>query len=68
MEEKGRGYVITTLFAFVGCMTFLSLSVAQSLLYFSYQRGGFADIGMLIAFATISICFAAIIFKRTKEK
>jgi hypothetical protein len=67
-RRKAGGYVITTLFTFVGSMTFLSLGAAQSLLYFSYQRGSVSDIGVLIAFAAISICFAAIIFKRTEEK
>jgi ABC-type spermidine/putrescine transport system permease subunit II len=66
-RKKAWGYVITTLFAFVGCMTFLSLSVAQLLLFLSYQKGGLADIGVLVAFATISICFAAIIFIRMEE-
>jgi menaquinone-dependent protoporphyrinogen oxidase len=48
-------------------MTFLSLSVAQSLLYLSYQRGGLVDVGVLIGFTAISTCFAAIIYIRMGE-
>jgi len=66
-KGKAGGYIITTVLAFAACMTFLSLSVAQGLLYVSFQMGSVFDVGFLVFLAMISSGFSFIIFMRVSE-
>ena len=61
------GYVMTILLAFMAGMTFISLSVAQSLLYLIYRQGTMADMGMPIVLAMIASSFSLVIFKSIQD-
>ena len=62
-KKHPTGYVVTILLAFMAGMTFVSLSVAQALLYFSYQRGMLSDVALPIGLALIACGFSLVVFK-----
>ena len=63
-RRKAWGYVISTLLAFAAGMTFTALSVAQLLLYFSFQTGGPVEIIQMIVFAVIASGFSLVTYRR----
>lgn len=61
-RKKAAGYLICTLFVVGASLTFASLSIAHSLLHFSFGWGESMDVIQPIAFAVISIGFSVAVF------
>ncbi len=65
-RKQAWGYVISILLAFAAGMTFIALSVAQLLLYFSFHSGGLAEVIQMIVFAVIASGFAFAAFRQVQ--
>jgi len=65
-QRKAWGYILVWLLAFVACMTFISLSIAYGLLYFSVQAGSLVDVIRFIVFASIASGFSLAAFKHVQ--
>jgi hypothetical protein len=63
-RREAWGYVISILLAFAAGMTFLALSVAQLMLYFSFQTGGLVEVIQMIVFAVIASGFSFVTYRR----
>jgi hypothetical protein len=66
-RKKAWGYFLVILLAFVASMTFISLSIAYGLLYFSFQNSSLVDVIRFIIFAVIASGFSLIAFIRVKD-
>jgi len=66
-KRKAWGYIISIPLALTASITFIALSIAQWLLYFSYQTGSIADVIQMIVFAVIASAFSFVTFRRVKE-
>ncbi|MFP4346522.1 MAG: hypothetical protein ACLFU8_17690, partial [Anaerolineales bacterium] len=64
---KAWGYVLAILLAFAAGVTFMALSVAQSLLYFVYGWGGPADVIQMVVFAVIASGFAFAAYRQARS-
>ena len=65
--RKAWGYVIAIPLALTASITFIALSIAQWLLYFSYQMGSIADVILMIVFAVIASGFSFVTFRRVNK-
>jgi hypothetical protein len=65
-KEKAWGYLLSILLAFAAFMTFVALSIALLLLYFSYGQGSLPDMAITIAIAVVATGFSALIFSRVR--
>jgi hypothetical protein len=63
-RRKSWGYIISILLAFAAGMTFLALSVAQLLLYFSFQTSGLVEVVQMVVFAVIASGFSLVAYRR----
>jgi hypothetical protein len=62
-----RGYLISILVAFAVFMTFIALSIAGLLFYFSFARGSILDVVIPICLALVTTALSLIIFRRVKN-
>jgi hypothetical protein len=67
-KEKAWGYLLSILLAFAAFMTFVALSIALLLLYFSYGQGSLPDMVITIAIALVATGFSAVIFSRVSDR
>jgi hypothetical protein len=66
-RKQAWGYLIAILLTFAAFMTFIALSVALSLFYFSFERGSVLDVIITAALAVIATGFSLVVFKRVKD-
>jgi hypothetical protein len=65
-RKKAWGYVMAILLAFAAAMTFIALSVALLLLYFSFGQGNVPDVALTITLAAVASGFSLVVFYRVK--
>ena len=66
-RKKAWAYLLAILLAFAAFMTFIALSIALLLLYFSFGQGSALDIAITIGIALVATGFSLVIFKRVKD-
>jgi hypothetical protein len=66
-RKKAWGYLLAILLAFAAFMTFIALSIALLLFYFSFGQGSVLDMAITIAIALVATGFSLVIFKRVKD-
>ncbi|MCJ7433407.1 MAG: hypothetical protein MUO77_07975 [Anaerolineales bacterium] len=65
-KQKASGYFIATSLALAASMTFIALSIFSWVMYFSFDKGGPADLAIPIVLAMIASSFSVVIFLRVK--
>jgi hypothetical protein len=66
-KKSTWGYLLTIFLTVAAGITFLALSVAQALLYFSFQQDSLAEVIRMIIFAVIATGFSLAAFKHIED-
>jgi hypothetical protein len=67
-QKSGWGYFLAILLVFMACMTFISLTAGQALMYFSLHRGTVPDMLIMVVLAVISTGLALSMFRQVKDE
>ena len=66
-KKKSWGYLLAILLVFAAFMTFIALSIALSVFYFSFGQGSVPDMAITITIALVSTALSAVTFGRVKD-
>jgi len=66
-QKRSWGYLLAILLVFAAFMTFIALSIALSVFYFSFGQGSVPDMAITITIALVSTALSAVTFGRVKD-